>query len=324
MKNWTKAIVVTLATAILKTMVAGAGEVRFSGIDVTGPSAGGAAKGALPGVVVHGMGTAGERCELQWSAELGESADWQPVGNATVREDGTFAVDAFGKPGFYRMAVPARRRSVVPRSGTNNNIIPTNSVIILKCDTSIEASNITTRYNSGKKLTATLCGSDAFGNVTPLSNKTVNVAFNGVTHTRTTDKNGEIQFSVSKVKPGTYEATLSFQGDATSAASSKSVRVKVQKASPTLSAKKKKTYKVKTKTKKYVAILKTNKGKALASKKLTLKVNGKTYKAKTNSKGKAIFKIKHLKKKGSFKAVVTFKGNAYFSKATKKVRLVVK
>ena len=46
-------------------------------------------------------------------------------------------------------------------------------------------------------------------------------------------------------------------------------------------------------------VLKNNVGKAIKNAKVTLKVKGKTYKAKTNSKGKATFKIKNLKKKGA-------------------------
>ena len=58
--------------------------------------------------------------------------------------------------------------------------------------------------------------------------------------------------------------------------------------------------------------------------KVTLKVKGKTYKATTNSKGKATFKIKNLKKKGKFTAVIKFKGDKYYKKVTKKVKLTVK
>ena len=58
--------------------------------------------------------------------------------------------------------------------------------------------------------------------------------------------------------------------------------------------------------------------------KLTLKVKGKTYKAKTNAKGKAVFKIKNLKKKGKYRATVKFAGNTYYSKVTKKVKITVK
>jgi hypothetical protein len=58
--------------------------------------------------------------------------------------------------------------------------------------------------------------------------------------------------------------------------------------------------------------------------KVTLNVNKKTITAKTNSKGKAIFKIKKLTKKGKYSATVTFKENKYYNKVTKKVKITVK
>ena len=85
-----------------------------------------------------------------------------------------------------------------------------------------------------------------------------------------------------------------------------------------------KTFKVKTKIKKYAATLKTNKNKAMKKVKLYLKVKGKTYAAITTSKGKAIFKIKNLNKKGTFKAKITFKGNKNYKKVTKSVKIKVK
>ena len=86
---------------------------------------------------------------------------------------------------------------------------------------------------------------------------------------------------------------------------------------------KKKTFKKSTKTKKYAITLKDNTGKAIKKAKVTLKVKGKTYKATTNSKGKATFKIKKLNKKGTFKATVTYKGNKYFKKVSKKAKIKV-
>ena len=58
--------------------------------------------------------------------------------------------------------------------------------------------------------------------------------------------------------------------------------------------------------------------------KVTLKVKGKTYKATTNSKGKATFKIKNLKKKGKYTAVITYKGDKFYNKVTKKVKITIK
>ena len=58
--------------------------------------------------------------------------------------------------------------------------------------------------------------------------------------------------------------------------------------------------------------------------KVYIKIKGKTYRATTNKKGKATFKIKKLTKKGTFKSKITFKGNKYYNKVTKKVKIKVK
>ena len=54
------------------------------------------------------------------------------------------------------------------------------------------------------------------------------------------------------------------------------------------------TVKKSAKSFKLKATLKSSKGKAIKGKQIVFKFKGKTYKAKTNSKGKAIFKIKKL------------------------------
>ena len=58
--------------------------------------------------------------------------------------------------------------------------------------------------------------------------------------------------------------------------------------------------------------------------KVTLNVKGKTYTAKTNSKGKATFKITKLTKKGTYKAVIKYKGSNYYKKATKNTKIKIK
>jgi parallel beta-helix repeat protein len=86
---------------------------------------------------------------------------------------------------------------------------------------------------------------------------------------------------------------------------------------------KKKTFKAKTKVKKYTITLKS--GKTLIKKaKVTLKIKGKTYKATTNAKGKATFKIKKLTKKGKYLAVIKYKGSSLYKAASKKVKITVK
>ena len=62
---------------------------------------------------------------------------------------------------------------------------------------------------------------------------------------------------------------------------------------------KKKTFKKSKKIKKYSVILKDN-------------------------KGKAVFKLKKLSKKAKYTAKITYNGNKYFKKLTKKVKIIIK
>ena len=97
-----------------------------------------------------------------------------------------------------------------------------------------------------------------------------------------------------------------------------------QKTENLLMYAKKKTFKLKVKVKKYFISLKTNKNKGMKGIKLTLRVKGKKFKAKTNKKGVAIFKITNLKKRGKHTAVIKYAGNKYYKKVNKKVRITVK
>lgn len=94
------------------------------------------------------------------------------------------------------------------------------------------------------------------------------------------------------------------------------------KTTPKLTSKKK-TYKTKSKKKKLTAILKTNKGKAISGVKITFKIKGKTYKAKTNKKGVATVKL-NLKKKGKYIVTVKFAGNKLYKSKTIKTKLIIK
>ena len=193
------------------------------------------------------------------------------------------------------------------------------NVIINKISTQITANAVTTTYNINKNLMIAL--KDIKGNA--LSGVQVSVKIGSSTKTYKTDKNGQVKVNVATLVPKTYTALISFAGNANYKSSSKSVKVVVNKAKAKLTAKKK-TFKRKVKVKKYAVTLKTNNGKAMKKVQMTLKVKGKTFKAKTNNKGKAIFKIKNLKKAGTFKAVIKFKGNKYYKKLSKKVKIRVK
>ncbi|MEE1336674.1 MAG: hypothetical protein UHG12_09200, partial [Methanobrevibacter sp.] len=196
---------------------------------------------------------------------------------------------------------------------------PANATLTITQDSSkVTSSAVTTVYNGGKYLVVTLKDSKN----RPISNVKVSINLNGV-KTLTTDKNGQVKLITNALVPKTYTAVISFDGNANYIKSSTSVKVTVKKATPKLTAKKK-TFKKSVKTKKYTITLKTNQNKAMKKAKVTLKIKGKTYKATTNAKGKAVFKIKKLTKKGKYKATVTYKGNNCYNKVTKKVKITVK
>ena len=94
------------------------------------------------------------------------------------------------------------------------------------------------------------------------------------------------------------------------------------KTTPKLTVKKA-TYKIKAKNKKITATLKDKNGKAIKNAKITFKVKGKKYTAKTNKKGIAKIKVK-INKKGKYKVTVSFKGNSLYNSKTVKTKLIIK
>jgi len=190
-------------------------------------------------------------------------------------------------------------------------------VTVSKMPTEIVPAAITTVYNVNKNIIITL--KDAKGNA--ISGVELTVNLNGA-KTYKTDKNGQIKINVAKLVPKAYTAKISFAGNNNYKASSATVKVTVNKAKSKIVAKKK-TFKKAKKVKKYTITLKSGKT-AIKKVQVTLKIKGKTYKAKTNSKGKATFKITKLNKKGTYKSKITYKGSKYFKKSTKSVKIKVK
>ena len=199
----------------------------------------------------------------------------------------------------------------------HNNVTKNATIIVNKLKTELTGNAITTTYNVNKDLVITL--KDITGKA--LSGVKVTVDLNGA-KTYTTDKNGQVKVTTKGLAPKAYTAKVTFNGDTNYGKSTKDIKVTVKKATPKLTAKKK-TFKTTPKTKKYSIVLKDNTGKAIKKAKVTLKVKGKTYKATTNSKGKATFKITKLNKKGTFKATITYKGNKYYNKVSKKANIKV-
>ena len=169
-----------------------------------------------------------------------------------------------------------------------------------------------------KSFTATL--KDAKGNI--LANKKVTFTVNGKTYTANTNAKGVATVKLALTSAKTYTVSIKFAGDSVYAASTVSAKVKLNKEKTKITAPKK-TFKRTAKTKKVVITLKNSKGKAVAKKKITLTVNKKKYTVKTNSKGKATFKVK-LTKKGTFKYTVKFAGDTQYKAVKKTGKIKIK
>lgn len=164
-----------------------------------------------------------------------------------------------------------------------------------------------------------------------LINKVVLVMIDGKAINAVTDVKGVALVPINSTTAGIKYVTAVFLGEGSlyqGAVASAKITINAKptpvppatKKATTLAAKKA-TLKVK-KAKKIKVTLKSE-GKAVAGKTVTIKVNKKTFKGKTNAKGVATIKVK-VTKKGKFNAVVNFAGDNDYNAATKKVQLTVK
>ena len=192
------------------------------------------------------------------------------------------------------------------------------SLIVSKAKSKITSVELTTVYNGGKYLIATL--TDDQGNV--IVGSSVSINLNGP-KSFIADANGQVKFLTNDLYPNSYVATITFNGNNNYEKSTDTVKVTVKKATPKITAKSK-TFKKSVKTKMYTITLKNNLNKVMKNTKVSIKVNKKTYTAKTNKKGVATFKITKLTKKGTFKSVITYNGDKYYNKLTKTVKIKIK
>ncbi|WP_304047399.1 Ig-like domain-containing protein [Methanobrevibacter gottschalkii] len=156
-----------------------------------------------------------------------------------------------------------------------------------------------------------------------MKNVKVTLKVNGVTYSTVTDSYGVAKFSLKKLtKKGTYNAYVSYAGNGNYNRVTKTVKIAV-KVTPKITAYSK-VFKKSTVTKKYIITLKNELYKVMKYTKVTLKINGKTYSAKTNRYGVAAFKIIKLFKKGRFTAVVNYAGSSYYYAVSKKVIITVR
>ena len=197
------------------------------------------------------------------------------------------------------------------------NLTLPKSTVIVPVATSISTSGATIYTAASKVIAANLKLEDG----SALADKVVAILIDGETvGFGSTDENGTFKVTVKNIAAGTHSIVAYFAGDNNTKASLDTAVLKVNKRATALTASKA-TLAVK-KVKKIKVALKSAK-KAVAGKKVTITVNGKTFTAKTNSKGIATISVKVLKK-GKFTAAVKFAGDATYKAAIKKVVYVVK
>ena len=204
-----------------------------------------------------------------------------------------------------------------PRLGSQFNVTEGVSIKTYAVDSKAGEVGQTTSF----KLT------DSNGN--PIVNATVKFAYKTVILERTTDENGIVFIGINTQLAQEALCAMSYLGDDKYNATFVAFSFDIQKKPITISAPAK-SYKASAKTKKYTVTIKTEKcnsrdGKVYlsAGKKITMKINGKTYTAKTNAKGQATFNLK-ITKKGKFAATVKFAGDKTYASASKSVKITIK
>lgn len=204
----------------------------------------------------------------------------------------------------------------------NATNINTNSVVMVEnkvkelVSTTIASSSLNIKVSDNGNLQVTL--KDANNN--PIPNKNVVIVLDGQSRSLTTDKDGIVNLAVKYSTSGIHYATLVFAGDDDYKSSFSSVKITVSKKSSSLTAPK---ATLKVKKAKTVKITLKSGNKVISGKKVTLKVNGKTFSAKTNSKGVTSIKVK-VTKKGTFKYTVKFAGDNVYNSASKTGKIIVK
>ena len=243
--------------------------------------------------------------------------------NLNTNEDGQISIDISTlAPDTYIANIIFGGDEIYAESSTT-------ATVIVKADikTNITIPEIT----AGKATTTTIkLPENATGNIT--------VTIDGKVASVVNLTNGSAIITIPELSAGKHDVVISYSGDGNYAAFSQNSTVTVKepaKPTPTPAPVKKakqatkivaknKKFKAKTKVKKYTITLKTKAGKAVKKVQVTIKIGKKTYKAKTNAKGKATFKIKKLTKKAKYTATIKFKGNKNYKASTKKVKITIK
>lgn len=189
-------------------------------------------------------------------------------------------------------------------------------ITVKKVSTKIVASNYAMLIKKADYYQLTL--KDASNN--PLSGQKVSIKINKKTYNVKTNSKGVAKVKL-KLKKGTYKVVMNYKGSSKYQAAKKTTKIIVKKVLKTKLTAPKITTTPKTSTK-YTVTLKNENGAAIKKQKVTIKVNGKKYTKKTNSKGQVTVKVKFSKIK-SYKVKATYKGSKLYKKSSKTGKITV-
>ena len=186
------------------------------------------------------------------------------------------------------------------------------NVIVKKQTSKIIASNLNMIPNMAEYYSMTL--KDGSGNV--IAKQKVTFTVNGKTYKKTTNSKGvaKVKLKFSKSKK-TYKITIKSAATNKYKAASKTNKI-VVKYSSKIAKLTAPTVTIPPKTSKtYTVTLKDGNAKGIAKQNVAVKINGKTYSKKTNSKGQVSIKVKFTSLK-TYKVSASYKGSKIYKKAS--------
>ena len=185
-----------------------------------------------------------------------------------------------------------------------------------------ETSKITTSNVKGYESFTSTLKIQLTSNNTSLTSKPIKIVLDGVTYNKKTDGNGEVNLNF-KLKTGTYNAQITYDGDNQTAPATATAKITIKDAIKTKITQGDKdiNYRQGSKCLFYVKLV-NSKGKAIKNQYVTIKVNGKTYKVKTNKNGNA--KLFLNLKKGTYKVKYSFKKTSPYLSSSGSCKIKVK
>ena len=183
-----------------------------------------------------------------------------------------------------------------------------------KNESKLVANDLSKYYKANKDLEVKLTDE----NDNPLYNKTIKFTLSGKEYTRSTDNNGIAKLAIN-LSPGNYTVQVSFV-DKEYRNQNKNVKITVLKNKTSISASNLVKY-YKNSTKLSVKLLDNNK-KPITSKTVKIKIAGKTYSKKTNSKGIATLAINN--KVGTYSVKISFNEDKFYQSSSKTIKVYVK